>query len=168
MARSATRRTIRELTAAGAGAVLGTIVSIDAEGRALVTYAGAKRGGVRARSVLDASARVGADPAELVGAQVLLFFEEEDLSRPIVVGLVREALQPPAAPPELKLDLGPDKDVLVDGRRVVLDAQQEIQLRCGKSTITLQRDGKVLIRGAHLVSRSSGPNKIKGGTISLN
>jgi hypothetical protein len=56
----------------------------------------------------------------------------------------------------------------VDGHRVVLDAEQEIVLRCGKASITLTRAGKVLIRGAYLLSRSSGVNRIKGGSVQIN
>jgi hypothetical protein len=41
-------------------------------------------------------------------------------------------------------------------------------LRCGKASITLTSAGKVLIRGTYVLSRSSGVNKIKGGSIQLN
>jgi hypothetical protein len=41
-------------------------------------------------------------------------------------------------------------------------------LRCGKSSITLTRAGKVLIEGEYISSRSSGVNRIKGGSIQLN
>ena len=145
----------------------GQIAEIDEEGRASVLFPGAVSA-VRARSALDASARLGEDPQTWIGAPVLIVFEDGDLARPIVVGLIRDTLRPEPAPPEVKLDLGKERDVLVDGRRLVLDAHEEILIRCGKSTILLQRDGKVTIRGAHLISRSSGPNKIKGGSISLN
>jgi phage gp45-like len=143
------------------------IAEIDADGRAYVRLRGSTKA-VLARSVLDASVPLGDTPDALVGARVLVLYEGGDRSLPIIVGVVRDALQPPARPAELKLDLGSNRDVLIDGQRLLLDAQQEIQLRCGKSTIILTRDGRVLIRGAHLVSRSSGPNKIKGGSISLN
>ena len=146
---------------------VGTIVDVDADGRARVEFPGSA-GPVPARSVLDAQPRLGDAPESAVGLPVLLCFENGDRSLPIIVGVIRETLRPEPVVAELKLDLGKSRDVLVDGRRLVLDAHQEIVLRCGKSTIVLQRDGKVLIRGAHLVSRSSGPNKIKGGSISLN
>ena len=42
------------------------------------------------------------------------------------------------------------------------------ELRCGKASITLTRAGKVLIRGAYLLSRSSGVNRIKGGSVQIN
>ena len=150
-----------------AGIQIGEIVEIDSEGRAHVRFPESAGAVVVARSVLDAAASAG-HPEPLVGASVLLVLENGDASLPIVVGVIRAALRPEAALPEFKLDVGTNRDVLVDGHRLVFDAKQEILLRCGKSTILLQRDGKVLIRGAHLVSRSSGPNKIKGGSISLN
>lgn len=154
-------------TVAFADHQIGEIVKIDTEGRAHVRVEGSSEF-ILARSVLDAGARIGDSPEHLIGAPVLLLFENGDPALPIIVGLIRETLRPEPAVAEFKLDAGKSRDVLVDGRRLVLDAQQEILLRCGKSTILLQRDGKVLVRGAHLVSRSSGPNKIKGGSISLN
>ena len=38
----------------------------------------------------------------------------------------------------------------------------------GKASITLTREGKVLIRGTYLSSRSSGVNRIKGGSVQIN
>src|SRR5262245_65968266 len=147
--------------------VMGEIVSVDAEGRAQVRLPGSAAP-VLARSTLDAAARAGDSDDELVGERVLLWLEDGDPSRPVIVGLVRERVGPEPAVAELKLDPGTERDVLVDGRRVVFDGKHEIVLRCGKSTIQLLRDGRVLIRGTHLVSRSTGPNKIKGSSINLN
>jgi hypothetical protein len=147
---------------------VGEIAAIDEEGRAHVTFPGNHGVPVRARSVVDAPARAGEHPQALVGARVLLAFENGDPNLPIVVGLVREELRPEPVRPEVSLDLGTDRDVVVDGQRLVFDAGQEVLLRCGKSSVLLRRDGKVLIRGTHLVSRASGPNRIKGGSISLN
>ena len=56
----------------------------------------------------------------------------------------------------------------VDGERLVFTAKKEIVLRCGKASITLTRAGKILIRGAYLLSRSSGVNRIKGGSVKIN
>ncbi len=59
-------------------------------------------------------------------------------------------------------------DVTIDGRRTVITAGDEIVLRCGKSSITLTKAGKILIRGAYVSSRSSGVNRIKGGSVQIN
>jgi hypothetical protein len=147
---------------------VGEIIAIDEEGCAHVSFPGNHGVPVRARSVVDAPARAGEHPDALVGAPVLLVFESGDPNRPIIVGLLREELRPEPSRPEVSLDLGKNRDVVIDGQRLVFDAKREVLLRCGKSTILLQRDGKVLIRGTHLVSRASGPNRIKGGSISLN
>jgi hypothetical protein len=56
----------------------------------------------------------------------------------------------------------------VDGDRVVLSAEKEIVLQCGKASITLTRAGKILIRGAYLLARSSGVNRIQGGSVQIN
>jgi hypothetical protein len=50
----------------------------------------------------------------------------------------------------------------------VLTGDKEIVLRCGKASITLTRAGKIIIRGAYLLNRSSGVNKIKGASVQIN
>jgi hypothetical protein len=52
--------------------------------------------------------------------------------------------------------------------RLELTASREIVLRCGDASITLTRAGKIILRGAYLLSRSSGVNKIKGGSVQIN
>jgi hypothetical protein len=56
----------------------------------------------------------------------------------------------------------------IDGEAVTLTAEKEIVLRCGKASLTLTRAGKILLRGAYLLSRSSGVNRIKGGSVQIN
>jgi hypothetical protein len=51
---------------------------------------------------------------------------------------------------------------------IVLEAQQEIALRCGQSSLTLRRDGKIVLRGRDVVSRASRRNKIRGGSVDIN
>ncbi|MEP7119602.1 MAG: hypothetical protein ABJE95_01785, partial [Byssovorax sp.] len=36
------------------------------------------------------------------------------------------------------------------------------------SSITLTRAGKILIRGAYVLTRSSGVNRIQGGSVQIN
>jgi hypothetical protein len=59
-------------------------------------------------------------------------------------------------------------DVEADGERLVFSAEKEIVLRCGKSSITLTRAGKILIRGEYVLTRSSGVNRIQGGSVQIN
>jgi hypothetical protein len=97
-----------------------------------------------------------------VGQEVVLAFDEGDSSRPIVLG----ALQAPDAdPPCACMEEGAAP---VEGDVLTLTAQKEIVLTCGRSSITLTSAGKVLLRGEYLLSRSSGVNRIKGGSVQIN
>jgi hypothetical protein len=59
-------------------------------------------------------------------------------------------------------------EVDTDGERLLVTAKEQLVLRCGKATITLTKAGKVLIQGTYVSSRSSGVNRIKGGSVQLN
>jgi hypothetical protein len=97
-----------------------------------------------------------------IGRKVLLLFENGDARLPIITGL----LQQPAAWPLAEKPA--QVEVQADGDRLLLDARQKLVLRCGKASITLTREGKVLIQGSYISSRSSGVNRIKGGSVQLN
>jgi len=99
-----------------------------------------------------------------MGADVVVLFEQGDVRRPIVVGVVQASGRqlPSAAVP------APLVSAQVDEQRVVLTAEREIVLKCGEASITLTRAGKVLIKGTYVLSRSSGYNKIKGAAVDIN
>jgi hypothetical protein len=70
---------------------------------------------------------------------------------------------------ELELDTGSTElDARVDGRRVEIEAADEIVLRCGQASIVLRRNGRVVIRGTYVETRSRGVNRIKGGSVEIN
>jgi hypothetical protein len=56
----------------------------------------------------------------------------------------------------------------VDGKRVRLVAKDEIVIECGKASITLRRNGRVVVRGTHVETNSQGVNRIKGGQVTVN
>lgn len=136
--------------------VVGEIVALTGNGLApLVMYPGQPgTAALAARTVLDLH---GAH----VGRQVVLSFDGGDSSRPIVMGVLREA-------GDSTLDAPGQVQVDADGERLVVDAKQELVLRCGKASITLTREGKVLVQGTYVSSRSTGVNRVKGGSVQLN
>jgi hypothetical protein len=96
-----------------------------------------------------------------IGRPVVLMFEGGDPSLPIVVGVLQGADWPDAdRPGQVEVD--------TDGRRMVVSAKEQLVLRCGKASITLTKAGKVLIEGSYLLSRSTGVNRVKGGSVQLN
>ena len=96
-----------------------------------------------------------------VGREVLVTFEAGETRSPFIVGLLWEQGQNPPAQAE-------PIEAKVDGEQVVIEGKKEIVLKCGKASIRLTRAGKVLIRGAYVLSRSSGVNRIKGGSVQVN
>lgn len=147
---------------------VGQIAAIDDDGRALVVFPGELLVPTLARSLVDAAPAVADAPDALVGVDVLLCFENADPRRPIILGVLREQLQPEPRREELELKLDKNHDILVDGETLTFDAKKEIVLRCGKSTLFLSSSGKVLIRGKEVLSRASARNRIKGGSVSIN
>lgn len=49
-----------------------------------------------------------------------------------------------------------------------LVSDKKITLRCGKSSITLYPDGKVMIKGEYIFTDAEGTNRIAGGRVELN
>ena len=87
------------------------------------------------------------------------------MRRPIIMGVLQaHPLPAPAGNPTPQQLVS----VQADDDRLVLSAEREIVLRCGNASITLTRAGKVLIKGAYILSRSSGYNKIKGAAVDIN
>jgi hypothetical protein len=143
--------------APAAGVVIGTLVGFDLETRQpLVIYPGQPgESALPARAVLDLQ-------GGHVGGDVVLMFDGCDPRRPIVMGCVRPSAGWPAT------DVSSPVEVDVDGQRLVVSAVEQLVLRCGKASITLTRAGKVLIDGTFVLSRSSGVNRIKGGSVQIN
>lgn len=56
----------------------------------------------------------------------------------------------------------------IQGRSIEIEAADEVTLRCGQASITLRRNGRVVIRGTYIESLSKGTNQIKGGSVLIN
>jgi hypothetical protein len=145
---------------------VGLLVRIDEKGRAWVDYPGCEKGPVQARVV--ASHWLPETHPKDQGASVLLVFENHDLSLPIIVGKVEDKILVSKKEKTALLPIRRPKNALIDGVTVTLDAYDEIQLRCGKSSITLTKNGKVVVKGIEVVSRGTRVNKIKGGAVQIN
>jgi hypothetical protein len=114
---------------------------------------------IRARSTISLSE---AD----VGRSVLVVFENGDMQRPIIIGVLQES--PVVAAHAVQSNARVLDDIQIDGKRITLAARQEISLRCGDASITLRADGRVVIKGMEIVSRARGVNKVKGASVLIN
>ncbi|AMZ70661.1 MULTISPECIES: DUF6484 domain-containing protein [Pseudomonas] len=133
------------------GVVIGVLLDVPKADAPVVAFPGCPADtGLAARTTTPLS-------REDIGVQVALMFEAGDVARPLVIGRIQRL--PQTAMPAV---------AQLDGERLEFTAEREIVLRCGKASITLTREGKILIRGAYLSSRSSGVNRIKGGSVQIN
>jgi hypothetical protein len=53
-------------------------------------------------------------------------------------------------------------------KHITLDADEELTIRCGKGSIIIRKNGKILVKGLEIVSHAKGTNRIRGGSIQLN
>lgn len=134
---------------AAAKTVTGTLVGFDHSGEPLIKVPGQHpSSGVRARTCVSLRQKD-------IGRTVVLAYDSASLEEPIVMGVV-VPLQEQST------------EVQIDGETLVLTGCETIVLRCGDASITLNKDGKVVIRGKHVVTHASGVNRIRGGSVQLN
>ena len=134
---------------------------------------------------------VGLDPTALIDGASILAVRVAGEPAPIVIGVVdapgverlarRVDFEPPPAPRAPTAPAPPPAvgegtlggadgplHVVADGRRVTVEAADELVLRCGEASLTLRADGRVTVRGTHILSHATGPHRLKGGSFSIN
>ena len=143
------------------GAVIARLTRIDPDGSLWIEIAPGSGG-----RPLRAETCVALDRAS-IGSELIVVLAGGDSYRPIVMGVLR-ALRLAAGPSEGAANAAGLRHVHIDGDRLVISAEREIEIRCGDASITLTRAGKLLIQGLYVSSRSVGVNRIRGGTVEIN
>lgn len=132
------------------GVVIGVVLGFQ-DGAPLVVFPGNKKDhAIPARSLTALS-------PDDAGSEVALLFEDGKRNRPLVVGKIVEPAYSKTGP-----------KVISDGETVSINAKSQIELRVGKASIVMKKDGHITIRGSYLVSHASAANRIRGGSINLN
>ena len=149
------------------GMRLGRIIRINESGDFLVDFTGDGTMPVVARTTTSARAETlrRGNPE---GREVLLIFENSDPRRPIIIDTMYSLIEEITEPATTVLEADEAHAVTIDGKRISLEAENEIVLKCGRASITLTKAGKVLIKGDYVLSHSSGENRIRGGSVSVN
>ena len=158
-----TLETLRQIE----GIRVGKIVNIDEKGQVFIDYTDNPQGPIPARFTRSVDIE-SLHYAKNTHVEVLLAFENNDPKLPIIIDMISSLIDNIADADNSPIEIEKPNDIYVDGKRVTFDAKEEIVLRCGKASITLTKAGKIIIRGAYLLSRSTGVNRIKGGSVQLN
>jgi hypothetical protein len=137
--------------ASPAGARIGRFEAVAADGSPLVTAAGWLE---ERTPALLAATPPSATLEESIGARVVLIPLEGDVARAAIIGWV-------AAPKSARR-------LRVDGETIHVSAEHELELRCGKASVTLTADGRVLIRGRGILTHAREVNRIRGGQVQIN
>lgn len=152
-------------TSTAASPVIGCLAGSNGQGDVLVNYNG--QGPFTAKLVAGLDRKALGSHGER-GREVLLLFEHGRPEQPIIIALMENRL-------ESLIDFGlsaPEKSspdaVVVDGKRVTIEADEEVLLKCGQGSIHIRKDGTIIIKGTDLLSRSSGPQRIRGTSVNIN
>ncbi|NVJ22462.1 hypothetical protein HUW62_14670 [Myxococcus sp. AM011] len=133
----------------------GRIVGMNEQGQPLVDFIGNTQGPRIARKTIpleSSTLRAFIDS----GRRVELRFEDGHAQLPIIVSL---GPPPPSSAPPATADPTSPVHVIKGG--------DELVFQCGKASITLRRNGKIIIKGTYVETQSEGVNRIKGGSIQL-
>lgn len=103
-----------------------------------------------------------------IGETVAVQFERGIPTLPVVMGIVKTATPSGGSEAIALLTTAQPLSAILDEDDLVLTAKRRITLQCGRASITLDDKGNVEIRGTYVLSRSSGQNRIKGSSVSLN
>ena len=164
--------------------VIGSIVDLDGQGRPLVDF------NDNPSSVPLVALTTSSISKRHVSRQVALLFNNGDLNKPVIMGLIHnpldELLENFELTPVDQEETDPfsesqheerkqaeikhldDNRVYVDGKQICIEGSEEVTFKCGKASITLTNSGKILIRGTYLLNRSTGVNRIMGGSVQVN
>jgi hypothetical protein len=139
---------VREAWAtARASVVSGEVVRRTADGELFVDHPRNALGPLPARTLIE-------DVQE--GATVLLAFDQGNPALPIILGILYDRARAQSRTLHLKAS------------RILLEAQDELLMRCGEAAFEARKDGKVQVKGRDVVSRAVRTNKVRGATVLIN
>lgn len=143
-----------------AGALVGHLAGFDEQGRILF-----QEDGTQAPYTVEIGLPLS-DEEVAAAAQskrcALVIKPDNQPRQPVLVALLRECISAEAR------DKAGTEATRINGQAVEIDAQQSLELNCGRARITLHADGRIELNGDYLLSRSRGPIKLKGATIDIN
>ena len=150
------------------GIAIGTLVDVGIDGSLIQ---------VRIPSLglgpLPAMSMVALGPQH-IGQSLAVGFEGANAHKPVVLGLMMQTAPSTLLAAHTKSEKFQSDatqsaiHVSQIGRRVVVQANSELELRCGEAVILLSEDGSIQIRGAYITTHATASNRIRGGSVQIN
>lgn len=103
-----------------------------------------------------------------VGDSVLFVLPESAEVRGCVIGQIGKYTSPQSGDIAATVSVADDLKLIKRARNIELIAEETLVLRCGEGSLSITPDGTVIIKGARILSRSKGVNKIKGASVQIN
>jgi len=145
--RAAKSSAIEVATAASAALLSAEVVNVAPDGRVFIDYLRNPLGPLAARTLVEQLT---------AGAKVLIAFDSGDRARPIVLGILHDRVQPSGRTLHWK------------AARIILEANDELLMRCGEASFAANRQGKVYVKGRDVTSRAARTNKVRGASVLIN
>ncbi|TCJ87490.1 DUF6484 domain-containing protein [Cocleimonas flava] len=146
------------------GVVIGILVGINDKGEPLVIHpANTSDIAIKANTTSSLC-------SDDIGKEVALLFQGGDPQYPIIIGRIQNPQVVDKVPdnPVIEAENFSENIANLDGEHINLMGKESITLKCGRASITLTKSGKILVRGSYILNRSSGVNRIKGGSVQIN
>lgn len=115
------------------------IVSINKQGYPIIEYGGQQL-------VADMTVNVAISD---IGEKCLLVFPDNQDS-PIIVGMLKKP------------------NNVVESQDKLIEANESITLNCGKSSLILEANGTVKLKGVTVTTQAYGSNRVKGAAVKIN
>ena len=144
---------------------VGRLVRVDSAGRCWIEDADDPSGSVLALLTATAASRLSTAP---IGVRLLLAWDEQE-EVPIIVDVIVPAITAEShSPPAPQSVCMTPYQISTDGNAVTIEAEEELTLQCGRARMTLNRNGRIALRGDYLVSYSRGTIKLTGAVVHIN
>jgi len=140
------------------GLMLGTLCHLDETGLAQVQPDNIQEGPLAAISM------IAIKPEDVGTARFVLGFQDGNPRKPIILGRVWT----PSVEASVAAEGTPVNADSPVRKKLVVHADEELELRCGQAVILLQADGRIELRGRTITSHADVLYRVRSGIVQMN